>query len=112
MPPSLAPPPTGGSSRTAQAVEEHADDAPVVFGSPAGYRLAQLGDGEQQVLGADVVAYRAGGHGGVEQRRERGAQPLLEIAGQSRERRIARVQRGGEPALGAEQFGELVDPRD
>ena len=38
------------------------------------------------------------------------AEPLPEVAGQARERRIARVQRRGEPALGREQLGEPVRP--
>ena len=73
----------------AQAVEKDGDDALVVFGSSPGYRLAELRDGVQEILGAEVIANRAAGYCGVEQRREGGAEPLQEVAGQPREGRIA-----------------------
>ena len=65
----------------------------------------------QDILGADVVANRAVGHCGVEQRGESGgAESLQEAAGQPGEGRVPRVQRRGESAFGREQFGEPVDP--
>jgi hypothetical protein len=64
----------------------------------------------QEILGADVVANRAVGHRGVEQRGEGRAESLQEVTGQPRERRVPRVQRRGESAFGREQFGEPVDP--
>jgi hypothetical protein len=45
----------------------------VVFGPPPGDGLGQLSDGVQEILGADVIANRAVGHCGVEQRCEGGA---------------------------------------
>jgi hypothetical protein len=64
-----------------------------VFGPSPGDGLGQLGDGVQEILGADVIANRAVGHCGIEQRREGGAELLQEVAGQPRECWIARVQR-------------------
>jgi hypothetical protein len=57
---------------------------------PAG-GLGQLGDGVQDVLGADVLAHRAGGHRRVQQRRQDGAQPLPGVSGQAGEGRIGGV---------------------
>jgi hypothetical protein len=81
-----------------------------VFWPSPGDGLGQLRDGVQEILGADIVANRAVGHRGVEQRCEGGAESLQEIAGQPRECRIARVQRRGEAAFGGEQLGEALDP--
>jgi hypothetical protein len=64
-----------------------------VFGSAPGHGLGQLSDGVQEILGADVIANRAVGYCGVEQRGQGGAEPLQEVAGQPRECRVARVQR-------------------
>ena len=61
---SRPPPPVA----TAQAVDQDADDPPAVLGPPPGHGLTQLGDGVQEVLGADVAADRTIGRGGVEQR--------------------------------------------
>ena len=82
----------------------------VVSGPEPGDGLGQLSDGVQEILGADVVANRAVGHRGVEQRGEGGAESLQEVAGQPREGRVARVQRRGESALGREQVCEPMDP--
>ena len=46
----------------------------------------------------------------VEQGRERGSQPLHEVAGQRGEGGIARVQGRREPALGPEQLDVAIDP--
>ena len=61
----------------------------VVLGRGDG--LGQLSEGVQEILGADVVANRAVGHRGVEQRGEGGAESLQEVAGQPREGRVPRV---------------------
>src|SRR5690348_5523194 len=82
----------------------------VVSGSEPGDGLGQLSDGVQEILGADVVANRAVGHRGVEQRGEGGAESLQEVTGQPREGRVPRVQRRSESAFGREQVGEPVDP--
>ena len=76
----------------AHAVEKDGDDALVVFGRSPGHGLAQLGDGAQEILGADVIANRAVGHCGLEQCRQGGAGSLQEVAREPREGRIARVQ--------------------
>jgi hypothetical protein len=72
-----------------QAVDEYRHDVLVLFESSPGDGLRELGNGVQQVLGADVVADRAVGDGGVEQRREGGSEPLHEVAGEPGECGVA-----------------------
>src|ERR1700733_9192384 len=66
-------------ARGAQPVDEQSDHAPAVLGPFAGYGHAQVGDGVQQVLSADVGADRSVGRRGVEQRRKGGAELLQEV---------------------------------
>ena len=71
-----------------------------LYATPSsGHGQAQIGDGVQEILGADVGADLAARCRGFEQRREGGSEPLHEVAGQGVERRIAGVQGRASPRL-------------
>ena len=69
-----------------------------------------MGDGVQEVPGADVGTDLASRCRGFEQRPESRSDSLVEVAGQGVERRIARVKGGGESSLGGEELGVPVEP--
>ena len=71
---------------------------------------AQIGDGVQDVLGADAAADLAAGRRGIEQCPQGGPEPLHEIAGQGGERRVTRMQGRGESMLGGEELGVPLQP--
>src|SRR5262249_59245986 len=67
--------------------------SPAVREILARYWYAQMGDGVQQVRGADVSTNRAAGCCSFEQRREGRAKSLHEVAGRSEERRVGKERR-------------------
>src|SRR5215469_15955979 len=94
----------------AQSLHEHSCHALIEARLLAGDRLANEGDGREDFPGGDVVArvpavYRSG-----EERLERRFEPVQEVLREIIVGRVTGVQRRGEPAFGADEVGEALDP--
>jgi len=72
--------------------------------------LAKIGDGVEEILSADTRLDVAAGCRGLEQCCEGRPELLKEVARQAVECRVARMQGGGEPALGGKQLGAAQQP--
>src|SRR5690606_143057 len=104
------PGPAASSAAVPQPVDEQPGHAVDVALVEHGRGHADLGDGVEELVGADVLADLAGLGGGVEQRAQRGHEPAPEVGRQVLVRRVAGVQRAGEAALGGEEALEPLEP--
>jgi hypothetical protein len=106
VPPVDTVPPIGA----VQPVDQDGDHALAVRQPLARRGQAQVGDGPQEVPGADVGPALPGRDRGFQQRPQGGLGSLVEVAGQGRERRVAGVKGLRQPLLGREELGVPVQP--
>jgi len=94
----------------AQAVDEQGDHALGAARAGVVGRHAQAGHRAEKLVGVDVGAHLAGGDRRLEQCAEGRPESPVEVAWQIVERRIARMQGLGEPALGSDERRVSLHP--